>query len=1061
MSAHLPFKYLTIILLLLMTGVACAQQAAPSCGTDDSLMIAYLEKISKRTDLTHARTHAGEMLEYRIAVDVEYKTAAQYNHDQEKIKEAVYKMFREASAIFEREMNIKLTVSFIHIWQEPEPYTLEFDYDYFTKVQNYWLEHRKEERDAVVGMSIRSGWFYGGYRMATSNLPSPNTTLLPDLLAHELGHTLGSPHTHSCSWPGGAIDHCEELEGANEACPSGSREVVNGTIMSYCRSKLTFHPFCRNLIREYAEGKVNPSFSLKPFTEKPAAPGLLTVLTKPGTANDFAPYFEWFASERAAQFRFQIATDEAFTQVVEDTVVNQAFHRSPGQSDGNYFARFRAENSHGSSEWSAPAAFSVSGWKSASLPPQFISLSRTSPGTISGSFRNLEGISSYQLEVQLPFSSEVYEITKQPDNQNIQRFSIQLPLKKDLYYALKFRVNRFGSWTEWSNWKELYATDFTTNILPDSTQPLSTRPLLALRQWVPDRGPEAYTGVFQVATDASFENIVFEQSFSNNEPNNSLSDKMVFVPSLEENTTYYVRSRMQLADLAPSGWEVSRMTTGSHDNRFAFLGTPAEVVQSTSYATADVLFNRFMKAGEHLYVFNFQGGYHRTSDLQTWKTYLPSTTKGQSPMYVGAFGAAPDGQTLTIDFMKNIAVQMTDDQYQKSFSATPLYMGYLQPMVYTKNEGYFFKSYEEGVIQVQNGVWTKHQNQPHVFRPVTLARDNRDRVWSMGDGGYTAYYENGQWTSQPQFPFWDGVSGMVFDEKDNCYVYGSFGVSVLNTATGSWDAIEALRPFPARKIVFDDSGNMWLASYRRTRWDAQKMDNFALVKYAEGKASVYSDGLNLLHEPFDIEYYKGKLLIMTTGGEIQSFDDRQILSFNPKRTYCPGEPLDLKLATNSTFAADNKTSVELHQSTSGKTVAWEITTHASQKLVAMLPDTLTEGRYSLAIRTTSPEITTYRSDEFEVLPANTCGEAKGVVLLQNRPNPFGASGTISFYLPQSEEVRLELFNLMGQRMEELKNGVLPQGWHTVDVNGTSLAAGLYVYRLKAGKITRSLKMIRK
>jgi hypothetical protein len=51
------------------------------------------------------------------------------------------------------------------------------------------------------------------------------------VITHELGHNIVSPHTQSCSWPGGAIDNCYAVEGT---CPPGPAPVNGGTIMSYC-----------------------------------------------------------------------------------------------------------------------------------------------------------------------------------------------------------------------------------------------------------------------------------------------------------------------------------------------------------------------------------------------------------------------------------------------------------------------------------------------------------------------------------------------------------------------------------------------------------------------------------------------------------------------------------------------------------------------------------------------------------------------------------------------------------------------------------------------------------
>jgi hypothetical protein len=62
-----------------------------------------------------------------------------------------------------------------------------------------------------------------------SQLPTYSWTI--EVVTHEMGHTLGSPHTQSCSWSGGALDNCYTTEGG---CASGPAPVNGGTVMSYC-----------------------------------------------------------------------------------------------------------------------------------------------------------------------------------------------------------------------------------------------------------------------------------------------------------------------------------------------------------------------------------------------------------------------------------------------------------------------------------------------------------------------------------------------------------------------------------------------------------------------------------------------------------------------------------------------------------------------------------------------------------------------------------------------------------------------------------------------------------
>ncbi|GAB4375679.1 MAG: hypothetical protein Kow0042_21310 [Calditrichia bacterium] len=80
-------------------------------------------------------------------------------------------------------------------------------------------------------------------------------------------------------------------------------------------------------------------------------------------------------------------------------------------------------------------------------------------------------------------------------------------------------------------------------------------------------------------------------------------------------------------------------------------------------------------------------------------------------------------------------------------------------------------------------------------------------------------------------------------------------------------------------------------------------------------------------------------------------------------------------------------------------------------------------------------------------------------LLQNYPNPFNPSTTIEYRLPRSSNVKLVVYNVVGQEVATLVDGMRPAGIHKITLDATYLPSGLYVYQLLTGDQRLSKKMI--
>jgi len=104
-----------------------------------------------------------------------------------------------------------------------------------------------------------------------------------------------------------------------------------------------------------------------------------------------------------------------------------------------------------------------------------------------------------------------------------------------------------------------------------------------------------------------------------------------------------------------------------------------------------------------------------------------------------------------------------------------------------------------------------------------------------------------------------------------------------------------------------------------------------------------------------------------------------------------------------------------------------------------------------------PAATGVKPEEMEAIPTS-------FALYQNYPNPFNPYTTIKYQLPILTHVRLDIFNIMGQRVKTLVDKKQKPGYWTVRWDGTNaqgirVASGTYIYRFKAGDFIRTRKML--
>ncbi|MFC1583780.1 FlgD immunoglobulin-like domain containing protein [Candidatus Neomarinimicrobiota bacterium] len=85
-------------------------------------------------------------------------------------------------------------------------------------------------------------------------------------------------------------------------------------------------------------------------------------------------------------------------------------------------------------------------------------------------------------------------------------------------------------------------------------------------------------------------------------------------------------------------------------------------------------------------------------------------------------------------------------------------------------------------------------------------------------------------------------------------------------------------------------------------------------------------------------------------------------------------------------------------------------------------------------------------------------------LLSNYPNPFNPATTIRFELPQATDIHVVIYDLLGQQVATLLEGMMEPGshqvvWNSKDQEGRSVPAGIYVARMVTPQYAKSIRLV--
>ncbi|OGC10137.1 hypothetical protein A2V82_12815 [candidate division KSB1 bacterium RBG_16_48_16] len=130
-----------------------------------------------------------------------------------------------------------------------------------------------------------------------------------------------------------------------------------------------------------------------------------------------------------------------------------------------------------------------------------------------------------------------------------------------------------------------------------------------------------------------------------------------------------------------------------------------------------------------------------------------------------------------------------------------------------------------------------------------------------------------------------------------------------------------------------------------------------------------------------------------------------------------------------------------------------------------IPDSMVEGKDKIRVKFQAPS-NGYAGGVFYLRllrPKSTTGIKKTMnhphfyKLNQNYPNPFNPTTHIAYSVPQSSYIRLKVYNLLGQEVTTLFEGLRQQGNYTATFDGRGLSGGVYLYRMTAANFVDTKK----
>ncbi|MDX1683872.1 MAG: fibronectin type III domain-containing protein [Saprospiraceae bacterium] len=390
--------------------------------------------------------------------------------------------------------SISTVISEIFIWTSPDGYSRTSSYTALTQFRNNNPSYNGDLAHlcALGGHNIGGiawldvlcssyGYAYSNIHSTYNNVPTYSWTV--EVMTHEMGHNLGSNHTHWCGWTGGAIDDCYTPEGG---CSRGPSPTNGGTVMSYCH--LTHHGINFNngfatqpgdKIRNEVAGAGCLSASCGGSCSTPTGLSVSGITQTSATVS-----WNSVSGANTYDLEYKVNTGTSWTRVSTSSTSYNLTGLSPGTT---YDVRVRAVCSGSTSNWSGIVTFTTDAG-SCNIPSG-LSISNISSSSADASWNSVSGANSYDLQHRVsPNGSWV------TNNTTSTSYSLS-GLSSSTTYDVRVRSVCSGSTSNWSSIVS-FTTDAPSSYCSSSGSSCSREWIRRVRQGSIDRSSGCDNGYY-------------------------------------------------------------------------------------------------------------------------------------------------------------------------------------------------------------------------------------------------------------------------------------------------------------------------------------------------------------------------------------------------------------------------------------------------------------------------------------------------------------------------------------------------------------------------------------